>query len=174
MKIATKTGDNGTTALIGNKRVPKNDPHLEAYGTADELNSHLGLLIEWVPEEQKDSLRKIQRQLFDLGTDLATPEEKRKKQHITQLQVDELEHCIDEFEQQLPPMKGFVLPGGGKAAAQAHICRCVTRRMERCIYNLHTQCQQPQVLLIYANRLSDYFFLLARKMAILENGEIFL
>ena len=174
MRISTKTGDYGTTALIGNVRVPKNDAHLEAYGTADELNSHVGLLIEWVPEEYKEELSALQRKLFDLGTDLATPEERRKTMHITQQDIQQIEEQIECYEQVLPPMRGFVLPAGGKAASQAHICRCVARRMERNIHTLSIQQEQPADLLIYVNRLSDYFFLLARKMAILENGEIFL
>ena len=174
MKISTKTGDQGTTALIGNVRVSKNDSRLEAYGTADELNAHVGLLIEWVPQEEKECLSALQRKLFDLGTDLATPEEKRKIIHITAQDVDDIEKQIEQYEKQLPPMKGFVLPAGGKAAAQAHVCRCVTRRMERNIYQLHTQYPQPQNILIYVNRLSDFFFLMARKMAIINSNEIFL
>lgn len=174
MKITTKIGDDGTTALIGNVRVHKDDARLEAYGTADELNAHVGLLIEWVPQEEKTILNGLQRKLFDLGTDLATPEEKRKKIHLTTQDVMNLEQLIEQYEQQLPPMKGFVLPTGGKAAAQAHVCRCVTRRMERNIYHLHTIQTQPQILLIYVNRLSDFFFLLARKMAIMESEEKFL
>lgn len=174
MKIATKTGDKGTTSLIGNKRVNKNDLHLDAYGTTDELNSHVGLLIEWVPTEQKEQLLVIQRQLFDLGTDLATPAEARKKIHVSQHFIDTLEEWIDALEEQLPPMRGFVLPGGSQAAAQAHICRCVTRRMERNMYHLHAQECLPPALLIYANRLSDYFFLLARKLSVTAGGEFFL
>lgn len=174
MKITTKKGDDGTTALIGNVRVHKDDARLEAYGTADELNAHVGLLMEWVPQQQKEQLSDLQRKLFDLGTDLATPEEKRKKMHLTTQDVTNLEQLIEQYEQQLPPMKGFVLPAGGKAAAQAHVCRCVTRRMERNIYHLHTIQTQPQILLIFVNRLSDFFFLLARKMAIMESEEKFL
>ena len=174
MKISTKTGDDGTTALIGNVRVTKDNSRLEAYGTADELNAHVGLLIEWVPQEEKTILNGLQRKLFDLGTDLATPDEKRKTMHITSQDVVDIENLIEQYEKMLPPMRGFVLPAGGKAAAQAHICRCVARRMERNIYHLHTQYPQPKNILMYVNRLSDLFFLMARKMAINDSGEIFL
>lgn len=176
MKIYTKTGDDGTTGLIGNVRVMKNNPRIEAYGTSDELNSLIGLLVCHVDSDKdKSVLREIQRQLFALGADLATPSQKNEgKTKITQEMTLWLETQIDACEAELPPMKGFILPGGNESAAVCHLCRTTARRMERRIYDLHEQEAVSKNILQYVNRLSDFFFVLARKEANRDGSEIFL
>lgn len=168
MKIYTKTGDSGTTSLVGGRRVSKTDPRLEAYGTVDELNSHLGLLISILPEADTQQLRAslltIQSRLFDLGAYLAThveaESEAAEPRGITPAEVEHLESEIDRMTAQLPPLTSFILPGGTQAASQAHVCRTVCRRAER-----HTLAISPlphPLAIAYLNRLSDYLFTLAR------------
>ena len=170
MKIYTKTGDKGTTALIGGRRVDKNDARLEAYGTIDELNSFVGLLISFLPDEDenRDFLLGIQNTLFDLGSCLALDTESgsAEKYNITfdAQKIQKLEAEIDKISQNLPPLKQFLLPGGTQTAAFCHVCRTISRRAERNIYTMSQKFFVQKELFEYINRLSDYFFVLARFM----------
>ncbi|MDR0546947.1 MAG: cob(I)yrinic acid a,c-diamide adenosyltransferase [Dysgonamonadaceae bacterium] len=165
-KIYTKTGDGGSTSLVGGKRVSKTHSRIEAYGTVDELNSFIACLLEEIEtDEEKKILLRIQHQLFSLGAYLAT-ESGQKAVSISPEEVEILERAIDTLDESLPPMKFFVLPGGCKANAWAHVCRTIARRAERCIYRIAEDEVIEPVVLQYVNRLSDYFFLLARKQNI--------
>jgi cob(I)alamin adenosyltransferase len=144
---------------------------LDAYGTVDELNSFIGLLIEEAKEEHdKKILSLIQDQLFTVGSYLATEAENTKSYVFKQEIIDLLEHEIDEIDASLPKLSNFILPGGSKAAAAAHICRTVCRRAERCIYKVKEYETIDTLLLNFINRLSDYFFILARKLCLADNG----
>ncbi len=167
MKIYTKTGDGGETSLFGGDRVQKSAQRLKAYGTIDELNSFIGIsVIESADKRVKEILQKIQNQLFSIGADLAAPEnEKTKKLNI--YRIDEsffefAEESIDNFENKLEELKSFILPGGSKSAAHLHICRSVCRRAEREIVELNRVEKVNENIIIYINRLSDLFFVLAR------------
>lgn len=169
MKIYTKTGDEGMTSLVGGKRVPKNSVRLESYGTVDELNSYLGLirsfLVDAVVEEE---LVEIQSRLFDVGGNLATdPEDERMKGRlgIKESDIERLERGIDRMDAEVPPMKFFVLPGGNQAVSFCHIARTVCRRAERRILDLSAEAEVDALVLKYINRLSDYLFMLSRKLA---------
>lgn len=168
MKLYTRTGDTGMTSLVGGQRVPKTHPRLEAYGTIDELNSHIGLLIaELGDAADTPFLTEVQNLLFSIGSMLATDtsqREVRPGRYVTAKDVQEMEHAIDAAEEGLPGWRGFILPGGTRAAAQAHVCRTVCRRAERCIYTLASEAEVDARLLEYINRLSDYFFALAKKI----------
>ena len=166
MKVYTRTGDAGTTSLVGGTRVSKASPRLEAYGTADELNSHIGLLLamDGVPAEARHTLHIVQNKLFNLGSELATePESKWQPQGIAQADVDAIEQAIDAAEAVLPRHNQFVLPGGTLASAQANVARTVARRCERHIVEM-AQSDIPVApeALRYVNRLSDYLFVLSR------------
>lgn len=178
MKIYTKTGDKGTTSLVGGTRVPKTHIRLEAYGTVDELNSHLGLLITYLSDEQdRDFLQQVQDKLFVVGSHLATDQEKTKLKDasiITPEQVETMEREIDRLDALLPSLTAFVLPGGSRGAAVCHVCRTVCRRAERRILALSEQAEISSELLAYVNRLSDYLFILSRKINLDEKkDEIF-
>lgn len=178
MKIYTKTGDKGTTSLVGGTRVPKTHIRLEAYGTVDELNSHLGLLGTYLlDEEDKAFLQQVQDRLFAVGSHLATDREKtglRAASVISAEQVEVLEREIDRLDGLLPPLSAFILPGGSRGAAVGHICRTICRRAERRILALAEQVEISPELLAYVNRLSDYLFVLSRKMNQDDKkGEIF-
>ena len=164
MKIYTKTGDKGETSLFGGQRVWKDDLRIESYGTVDELNSLIGLaLTETVYEEIQEVLKRIQNKLFTVGADLATPED--KKIHIKRVDqsfIDESEKDIDYFSSKVPELREFVLPGGTKAAALLHVCRTVCRRAERNIIALNKSVAINDNILVYLNRLSDLFFVLAK------------
>lgn len=169
MKVYTKTGDEGKTSLIGGKKVSKADLRIEAYGTVDELNAFIGLLrdqeVNQIPDRQA-LLQDIQDNLFVIGSILATVPgyTKFKLPEITEDQVAQLEQSIDQMQDALPELKYFILPGGNSSVSQAHICRTVTRRAERSIIRLdHEEAVSP-IILKYLNRLSDYFFVLGRKM----------
>lgn len=166
--VYTKTGDKGTTSLVGGTRVPKTHIRLEAYGTVDELNSHLGLLITYLMDERdKTFLQQVQDKLFAVGSHLATDCEKTKLREvsiITSELVATLEHEIDRLDEMLPPLASFVLPGVSRGAAVSHICRAICRRAERRILTLGEQVEISSELLAYVNRLSDYLFVLSRKM----------
>lgn len=170
--LYTRTGDSGTTSLVGGQRVAKTHVRLEAYGTVDELNSHIGLLIAQLPDAEAlhaDSvlLIDVQNLLFSIGSMLATDTSERDYRpgrFITDDDIAELEHAIDAAEEGLPGWRGFILPGGTVAAAQAHVCRTVCRRAERRIYALAAEADVDTQLLAYINRLSDYFFALAKKI----------
>lgn len=167
-KVYTKTGDKGTTALIGGVRVPKNDIHIEAYGTVDELNSYIGLVKDVLQQEQQHKiLQEIQDRLFTIGSILATPTTKDVKMALPDLlpqDITYLEEAIDAMEIVLPAMKSFVLPGGHVASSYTHVARCVCRRAERLCVGLHEIDEHPALPLVlqYLNRLSDYLFVLAR------------
>ena len=162
MKIYTKTGDKGSTSLVDGTRVSKTDQLLKCYGTVDELNSYIGLLISL---EADDFLTEIQRQLFVLGGMLATPPEKWDKfwkDSALDSFILKVEEKIDEMTAELPPFKGFILPQGNEAIARVHVCRTVCRRAERevvVLFNENRAYENPMKLL---NRLSDFFFTLAR------------
>lgn len=167
MKIYTKTGDKGETGLFGGTRVSKNSERIEAYGTIDELNSFIGLAItESFDKEVKKLLEKIQNELFTLGSDLATPDiEKNKKLKIVRVPENfyiDAEQAIDYFEEKLEPLKNFILPGGSKSTALLHVCRSICRRAERRVVKLSSTEQISENILVYLNRLSDLFFVLAR------------
>ncbi len=176
MKIYTKTGDKGTTALIGGTRVPKHHQRIEAYGTVDELNSFLGLLRDKIQSEEiKTDLIKIQNELFNLGAFLALDPDKKKLANgknrldidpIDEKSIEFLENKIDMMNEKLPPMTNFVLPGGDERISICHICRTIARRAERKTTLINeTQAVNP-LLIKYLNRLSDYLFILARKLSI--------
>jgi cob(I)alamin adenosyltransferase len=167
MKIYTKTGDKGETGLFGGERVSKNSLRIEAYGTIDELNAFLGLAVLEVSDTSvKDILQKIQNQLFTVGSDLSTPEtEKNKKLNIERTPEDfylSAEKIIDEYDSKLDELKNFILPGGTKGAALLHICRTITRRAERQVVALDSMVKIGNNIIIFLNRLSDLFFVLAR------------
>ncbi|MDE6215316.1 cob(I)yrinic acid a,c-diamide adenosyltransferase [Bacteroides sp.] len=168
MKIYTKTGDKGTTSLVGGTRVPKTHIRLEAYGTVDELSSNLGLLVTYLSDEQdKVFLQQVQNILFSVGSQLATDQEKtglKAASVITGEQVESVEREIDRLDALLPPLAAFILPGGSRGAAVCHVCRTVCRRAERRILALAEQVEITAELLSYMNRLSDYLFVLSRKM----------
>ena len=167
MKIYTKTGDQGTTALFGGKRVSKSDLRIDAYGTIDELNSYIGLLRDQeVNQKRKVVLVEIQDRLFTIGSILAT-EPGNTKVKIPFLQEDDilfLEKQIDEMDSQLPAMKSFVLPGGHMSVSFGHLTRTVCRRAERLVIALDQQEKVNSLIIKYLNRLSDYLFVLCRKM----------
>ncbi|RKY90748.1 MAG: cob(I)yrinic acid a,c-diamide adenosyltransferase [Ignavibacteriae bacterium] len=167
MKIYTKTGDKGETGLFGGERVSKNSPRIEAYGTIDELNAFIGLaVIEVSDKSVKDLLQKIQNWLFSIGADLATPDnEKTKKLNVFRTPEEYylyIEKEIDNYESKLDELRNFILPGGTKGAALLHICRTITRRAERMVVALNSTVNIGNNIIIFLNRLSDLFFVLAR------------
>lgn len=167
MKIYTKTGDKGTTSLVGGTRVPKTHIRLEAYGTVDELNSNLGLLITYLSDEKdRTFVRNVQNRLFAVGSSLATDLEKTDLKCASIVHPEDtecIEREIDRLDALLPPLRAFVLPGGSRAASVCHVCRTVCHRAERRILALAEQCEVAPDLLAYVNRLSDYLFILSRK-----------
>ena len=169
--VYTRTGDDGTTSLVGGKRVPKTHPRLHAYGTVDELNAMIGLLRAYIKErDDYDFLLKVQHHLFSIGAYLAT-EQCPSDASVGASEVAQLEEAIDRMDSLLPPLHAFVLPGGAKVAAVCHLCRTVCRRAERHIYALSDVCPLSFDVLAYMNRLSDYFFVLSRKINICEKQE---
>ena len=167
MKIYTKTGDEGLTSLIGGTRVPKYDLRIESYGTVDELNSYIGLIRDHdIDTDQKDNLKEIQDRLFTIGAALASDPEKSKMKipdlHLSDITF--LESQIDEMNLVLPELKHFILPGGSPVVSFCHVSRCVCRRAERIIVHLKEESFVDEKVIIYLNRLSDYLFVLARKL----------
>jgi cob(I)alamin adenosyltransferase len=167
MKIYTKGGDKGETGLFGGERVSKDSLRIEAYGTVDELNSFIGLaIIETKDPEVKALLNKIQGTLFTLGSDLATPENQKNKTYtiprITKSHAEEIEKEIDKFDSKLEELRNFILPGGCKSSALLHICRTICRRAERRVVSLNNGVNVNPDIIIFLNRLSDLFFVLAR------------
>ncbi|HEX9895180.1 MAG TPA: cob(I)yrinic acid a,c-diamide adenosyltransferase [Gemmatimonadales bacterium] len=168
MKIYTKTGDSGETGLFGGGRVAKNDPRVTAYGEVDELNSAIGLVRATPPLDFSDPLlERIQRDLFAIGGQLASPDPDKvraalAKAELDQTRVLEMEAAIDAADQELPPLTAFVLPGGTAKAATLHLARTVCRRAERAVVALSRSAEVPQLFLIHLNRLSDLLFTLAR------------
>jgi len=168
MKIYTKTGDSGKTSLLSGSRVSKSHIRINSYGTIDELNSHIGLLRDQpVNEKRKDLMIDIQDKLFTIGSLLASDPAKPIPEYLPKLQKEHiirLENGIDEMEVTLPPMKNFILPGGHQSISFCHIARCVCRRAERLVIELQEQEPVNEIIVIYLNRLSDFLFMLARKM----------
>ncbi len=167
MKVYTKKGDSGTTQLIGGRRVSKSSLKIEAYGTVDELNSYLGLLRDQGLDEKKiQQLIAIQNNLFVIGSLLAMDKDaKMQLPQLPETAATDLENWIDEMDETLEPMRNFVLPGGDSAVSVCHICRCICRRAERIIVDLNTEENVNGDILTYMNRLSDYLFVLSRKIA---------
>jgi len=167
-RIYTRTGDDGSTGLGDGTRVPKDSLRVEAYGTVDELNSAIGVLLATpeVPPGVAACLTEVQHELFDLGGELCIPGHRA----ITAEHVTRLENSLDEFNDSLPPLKEFILPGGGPAAAACHLARAIARRAERRVWALaRTETVSPEVT-SYLNRLSDLLFVLARVLARHERG----
>ena len=167
-KIYTRTGDDGSTGLGDGTRVPKDSVRVEAYGTVDELNSAVGVLlaVSGLPPAISACLTEVQQQLFDLGGELCIPGHRA----ISASQVTQLEQALDAFNDPLPPLKEFILPGGGPAAAACHLARTIARRAERRVWTLaRAEAVSPEVAK-YLNRLSDLLFVLARVLARHESG----
>lgn len=171
-KIYTRTGDKGETSLYTGQRVPKDDPIIEAIGTVDETNSAIGVALAMMPREAqfstiRDQLETIQHALFDVGAALATPRTKAGTTKLEKTRFDEeathrLEKWMDSFEDQLTPLKSFILPGGQTSGAMLHLARSICRRAERQILPLNLQADVSDSVLVYLNRLSDYLFMVSR------------
>ena len=165
MKIYTKTGDDGTTGLIGGTRVSKSDARIDCYGTVDELNSILGFAAVAAGPGLLTQLREIQAELFVIGSHLATPEQSRHKAALpplTEEMIFRLEAQIDATETTLAPLRHFVLPGGSELAVRLHLARTVCRRAERLLVEYSTEHAIPPLTVTYLNRLSDWLFVQAR------------
>lgn len=176
--IYTRKGDSGSTSLVGGVRVPKTHVRLEAYGTVDELNSHLGLLETYLAEDRdKDLILFIQHKLFSIGSYLATDPDQTEYKPQSKLFAEDivrLENEIDAIDETLPKMTAFIIPGGSRASAQAHVCRTVCRRAERRIWVLKSDQDIDELITTFINRLSDYLFILSRRLNLLTNrSEVF-
>ena len=167
-KIYTKTGDDGSTGLGDGSRIAKNHPRAEAMGTVDELNCQVGMLIAQLPDgdDLLPILERVQHDLFDLGGELAVPGYELVKPE----RVADLERFLDEYNDDLPALKNFILPGGSVAAAQAHLARAVCRRAERCLLTLHQEESINETPRVYINRLSDLMFVFARVLSRRDGG----
>ena len=168
MKIYTKTGDKGQTSLIGGTRVPKYHLRIESYGTVDELNSYIGLIMcQDIDVHHQTILKEIQDRLFTIGSSLASDPEKSKMKIPDLLATDItlLENEMDQMNEQLPELKHFILPGGNTTVSYCHLARCVCRRAERLTVHLAEESFVDSNITIYLNRLSDYLFVLARKLS---------
>ena len=167
MKVYTKTGDKGQTSLIGGTRVPKHHLRIESYGTVDELNSYIGLIRDQqVSEHQQNLLKEIQDRLFTIGSALASDPEKSKMKipDLHQEDIELLEKEIDTMTAKLPDLRHFILPGGSNAVSFCHLARCVCRRAERICVHLSEDSFVDEKVMVYLNRLSDYLFVLSRKL----------
>jgi cob(I)alamin adenosyltransferase len=167
MKIYTRGGDSGQTSLIYGRRIRKDDVHVEAYGTVDEANSCIGWALANLPDDDtyqdlRTMCHSIQRDLFDVGRDLATPPDKRNTIYVTDADVQLLEQMIDRLDTHLPPLTQFILPGGQSAGAAFHLARTVVRRAERRVVTVSDTDQVSPVIGKYLNRLSDFLFVAAR------------
>ncbi|MBS1729899.1 MAG: cob(I)yrinic acid a,c-diamide adenosyltransferase [Bacteroidetes bacterium] len=167
MKIYTKTGDKGKTALIGGTKVSKGSLRIEAYGNVDELNSFVGFVMDQTSDAIcKADLKEIQDRLFTIGAELACDPEKQLKMKIPDIyesDIEFLEKRMDEMEKELPPLKNFILPGGHPSVSSTHIARCVCRRAERsCVQLQDNESYVDPIIIKYLNRLSDYLFMLSR------------
>ncbi len=178
MKIYTKTGDKGTTSLFDGTRVDKDDIRVDTYGTVDELNSQVGVvvahLLDTATEEPlKQELVQIQDDLFSIGALLANPKEKMDKEMSEHLakRVTDFETFIDSMTEEIPELKNFVLPGGGKAGAFLHMTRTIARRAERRVISLFKKQEKPQEIVMYFNRLSDLFFTMSRYINFKEGNK---
>lgn len=176
-QVYTKTGDGGKTSLVGGTRVAKAHIRLEAYGTIDELNSFVGSLICQIEEEDiLKVLSHIQHKLFTVGSYMATETEAMSPKAasiIKDSDIELLETEMDRMDNELPKIRQFILPGGNEPSARAHICRSIARRAERCIYRVKDEYPVEDNILIYVNRLSDYFFILARRVSSKAGQEVF-
>lgn len=168
-KIYTRTGDNGTTGLGDGSRIDKDSLRMHAVGDVDEVNSHIGLLITTLPEDDdiRILLSRIQHDLFDLGGELATP----GYQMMFAERVTALEEALDQYNENIPPLKNFILPGGSVPAAHCHIARAIARRAERSVVSLHRESPLNDAARQYINRLSDLLFVLARALALRNGGK---
>jgi cob(I)alamin adenosyltransferase len=166
-KIYTKTGDKGTTALFGGRRLPKHDLRIEAYGTVDELNVYVGLVRDVTQDEAiRNLLKDIQDRLFTVGATLATdPEKQLSTPDLHSSDIEVLEKAMDDMDTELPALKNFILPGGHTTVSYCHLARVVCRRAERLAVALNEAEGVDEMVLKYLNRLSDYFFVLSRKLA---------
>lgn len=163
MKLYTKRGDDGSTGLIGNSRVPKNHLRVIAYGEVDETNAAIGLaMVAWAEERWAERLRAIQSDLFVLGAELATPSGQTPGQGISEVQITQLERWIDAASDAVEPLRNFVLPGGTESAARLHLARTICRRAERAVVQLGQEERVRAEAVIYLNRLSDLLFAMAR------------
>jgi cob(I)alamin adenosyltransferase len=174
MKIYTKKGDKGKTSLIGSTRVPKHHLRIETYGTVDELNAHIGLIRDQsLDESTRDLLKEIQDRLFTIGSSLASDPEKSKMKipDLKESDVSKLEEAIDTINDELPELKSFILPGGHTVASYYHIARCICRRAERYAVHLSEEEFVAKLIIKYLNRISDYIFVLARKITHDKGGE---
>lgn len=169
MKVYTRTGDKGTTSIVGGQRLPKDAPRIEAYGTVDELNSHLGVLVASsdCPEVQRQTLLRIQSLLFNLGSYLAGV----PQTGITDSDISAIEQSIDQMSGQLPELRSFILPGGCTLAAAAHVARTVCRRAERCIVTLMSTMEVAPEAITLVNRLSDWLYIFARYVNVLSGTD---
>ena len=168
-KIYTRTGDDGSTGMADGSRVAKDDLLIQAIGEVDELNSQLAVLVHHAPQNLHEVIFSIQNELFNVGAELSMG-----KAMMQQESVDVLESLLDELNQNLTPLKEFILPGGGLAASHCHVARAVCRRIERSLVSLHRQNELNRHLLAYVNRLSDYLFVLARAISQSEGvGEVY-
>lgn len=178
MKIYTKTGDKGTTSLFDGTRVDKDDIRVDTYGTVDELNSQVGVVVAHlldtaVEEPIKQTLLQIQDDLFTIGAFLANPKEKINKdmsEHLTQ-RVNDFEKLIDSMTEEMPELKNFILPGGGKAGAFLQMTRTIARRAERRVISLFKKQEKPNEVVMYFNRLSDLFFTMSRYINVKEGNK---
>lgn len=169
-RIYTRTGDTGTTGLADGSRVPKDGTRVTAMGDVDELNSHLGLVLaESLPEAVRECLLDAQHALFDIGGELAIP----GAQTLDDSYVSGVERALDALNEELPPLKEFILPGGGRAAAGVQVARAVCRRAERRLLTLSREEAVNEASRRYINRLSDLLFVVARVLARLEGGEVY-
>jgi cob(I)alamin adenosyltransferase len=165
MKIYTKTGDDGSTGLIGGDRVRKCDPRIDCYGTVDELNAALGVAMVTASADLRERLAAIQNDLFVIGSHLATPEVNTTSAHLPPLDealIARLEMQIDAADTILPPLRTFILPGGNETAARLHLARTICRRAERLLVDFSLDRPVPAFILTYLNRLSDWLFVYAR------------
>ena len=173
-KIYTKTGDTGQTSLIGGVRVPKFHLRIESYGTVDELNSYIGLIKDSITNNQFQAiLAEIQDRLFTIGSLLASDPEKSKMKvpDIFEKDIELLENEMDAMDKTLPELKSFVLPGGNIVSSHCHVARCICRRAERLVVHLATETEVNPIVPKYLNRLSDYLFMLSRKVVI-DSGAV--
>lgn len=174
-KVYTKTGDDGTTGLVGGNRVKKYDPRLEGYGTVDELNACIGLIRSYtIPDDIKIILIQIQNKLFNIGSRLASDEKGdayTANLAVKKEDIEVLEQAIDKYEEDLPELRSFILPGGELSVAQCHMARTICRRAERRIVEFSEQIPVQPEIVKYINRLSDFFFVLARKLSYLLDVE---
>lgn len=165
--VYTRGGDKGMTSLVGGQRVCKHSARIEAYGTVDELNAVIGIVISFLKDEDKNFLLHVQHMLFSIGGNLATVADQSNMHEaviVTQKEIDALEHQIDIVDEQLPRLKSFVLPSGARGASFCHQARTICRRAERRILLLAEEVEVDRLVLVYINRLSDYLFVQARKM----------